>query len=118
MNNKANFTVEFSLQDGAQETFKNKLDEAITLVKANEPGALNYQFYFNDDETKCYVMEQYADSAAMMFHLSNVSGILNEILQISTLTRLEIFGALSEEAHSFASSMGARFYTHHDGFTR
>ena len=106
------------MQNGQQQAFKNKLDEAIALVEATEQGALNYQFYFDDAETKCYVMEQYIDSAAMMIHLANVSTILNDILQVSTVTRLEIFGPVSTEAHAFASSLGARFYSYYDGFTR
>lgn len=118
MNNKATFTIEFSLQEGRQEDFKKIVNEAIAIVEASEQGALNYQFYFNADESKCYVMEQYSDSSAMMTHLNNVSAVLNEILKISSITRLEIFGSLSAEACAVAESLGAVFYNHYAGFTR
>lgn len=118
MSSKAQYTVEFSIQEGQQASFKDQLKEIIPFIKSNEPGALMYEFYFNSDESKCYVQEQYADSPAMLAHLANVSPRLQEILKISAITRLEIFGALSPEAHAVAESFGASFYTYFDGFTR
>lgn len=118
MNNKVQYTVEFTLQDGQQAAAKKIVDEMIALVEATEQGALNYQWYFNESETRCYCMEQYINSKAMLLHLENVGLLLGEMLKISSVTRLEIFGALSEEAHAAAASFGASFYTSYDGFTR
>jgi quinol monooxygenase YgiN len=118
MENAVKYIIEFSLQDGQQEAFKKILNELIPMVKANEPGTLNYQLYFNEDETKCYNIEEYIDSPAMLLHLANVGPGLGEILKISSITRLEFFGPLSPEAHAAAASFGALFYTSYAGFTR
>ena len=118
MNKKAQFLLEFTLQEGQQESFKKQLDEVIPFIENSEPGALIYEFYFNEDNTKCYVLEQYYDSAAFMTHLVNVSTRLQELLKISSITRLEILGDLSPEAHAFAESLGAKFYNFHGGFAR
>ena len=77
-----------------------------------------YEFYFNNDESKCYVTEQYADSNALLTHLANVNDALQQLFKISSITRLEFFGALSPEAHAVAESLGATFFTYFDGFSR
>ena len=118
MNKKAQFFLEFTLQDGEQEVFKKQLDEIIPFIENSEPGALIYEFYFNEDGSKCYVLEQYYDSAAMMTHLVNVSTRLQELLKIAAITRLEILGDLSPEGHAFAESLGAKFYNFYGGFAR
>jgi quinol monooxygenase YgiN len=118
MGNKVKCLIEFSLQDGQQEAFKKITSELIATVKANETGTLNYRFYFNAGETKCYGMEEYIDSPAMLLHLENVAPALIELLNISSITRLDFFGPLSPEARIAAASFGASFYNAYDGFTR
>jgi quinol monooxygenase YgiN len=118
MDSKVQYKVEFTLQAGQQESFKKMIDQLIIQVKANEPGTLNYQFYFNEDETICQVIEHYNDSPAMLHHLANVMPALTEVLKISSITKLEFFGPLSEEAHAAAAAFGAVFYSSYDGFTR
>jgi quinol monooxygenase YgiN len=118
MSNHAQFIVEFTLQAGQQDSFKQQLREIIPFIESTEPGALIYEFYFNSDESRCYVTERYADSEAMLAHLANVNSRLQEILKISSISRLEIYGALSPEAHAVAASLGANFLTHFDGFSR
>ncbi|CAN5614002.1 hypothetical protein BH11BAC5_BH11BAC5_19130 [soil metagenome] len=117
MDSKVQYLIEFSLQDGQQDTFKKLAGQAIEQTK-KEPGTLNYQAYFNQDESKFFVMEQYADSPAAMQHLNNVTPILTELLQISSVSRLEVFGPMAEENRAVATSLGAVFYNHFDGFTR
>ncbi len=114
----AQFIVEFTLQEGQQEAFKQQLREIIPFIQSTEPGALIYEFYFNSDESRCYVSEKYSDSEAMLAHLSNVNTRLQEILKLSSISRLEIYGALSPEAHAVAASLGANFLTHFGGFSR
>ncbi len=118
MDNPVKYLIEFSLQDGQQEAFKKMTSELIATVKAAENGTLNYQFYFNEGETKCCVMEEYIDSRAMLLHLENVAPALVEVLKISSITRLEFFGPLSTEARIAAASFGASFYNAYGGFTR
>ena len=59
-----------------------------------ESKCLYYGFSFNGLEVHC--REAYEDGYAVLTHLENVGEILNEALQISELTRLEIHGASSE----------------------
>lgn len=118
MSSKAQFVVVFSVNPGQQDSFKEQLREVIPYIESIEPGALIYEFYFNGDESKCYVTEQYADSEAMITHLQNVDSRLKKLLEISSISRLEIFGELSPEAHAIADSLGATFLTHFGGFSR
>ena len=54
----------------------------------------------------------------MITHLQNVDSRLKQLLEISSITRLEIYGDLSPEAHALAASFGANFLTHFGGFSR
>ena len=118
MSSKAQFILEFTIQQGQQNSFKEQLKEIVPFIEALEPDALVYEFYFNSDESKCYVMEQYADSNAFLTHLANVNDRLQNLLKIASITRLEFFGPLSPEAHVVAESFGASFYTYFNGFSR
>ena len=118
MSSKAQYIVEFSLHPGQQDLFKEQLREIIPYIESLEDGTLIYEFYFNEDESKCVVTEQYADSEAMLTHLANVDSRLKQLLTIANITKLEIYGELSAEAKAIATSFGATFLTRFGGFSR
>ena len=43
------------------------------VVEANEPDTVNYQFYLNRDGTSCIVHETYANSEAVLAHITGVA---------------------------------------------
>jgi len=45
----------------------------VRLVEANEPDAINYEFYLNKFETGCVVNETYANSEAALAHRKGVA---------------------------------------------
>jgi len=40
-----------------------------------DTGTLQYEIYFNDDESECIVLERYRDSAALIEHTANLGGL-------------------------------------------
>lgn len=112
------YTVEWSIKDGKLDTFKNLAHQAIEKVQKNEPGMKGYQWYFNDDGSKCYTAEWLKDSDSLMAHLKNVGDVLPQLLEQSDITRFEVFGNPSPEAEAAVNQLGARVFHHFEGFAR
>jgi quinol monooxygenase YgiN len=85
----------FLVPEENMEKFQELCDRFVEKTH-QEPKCLYYGFSFNGLEVHC--REAYEDADALLNHLQNVGDILNEALQISELTRLEIHGAASELA--------------------
>ena len=69
------------------------LERFIEATKQEEK-VLYYGFCFDGDDVHC--REAYADGDGVLAHLDNVGSILNEALQISTITRFEMHGPEKE----------------------
>ena len=118
MNSEVWLIAEFTIKEGKIDAFKDVANMFITAVQVNEPGALTYQFYFNNKQTKCLVMEQYCDSKAVLTHLRNVGALVMKLLDTAQLTRGEIYGNASKELRVAATPFGVKFFQHWDGFVR
>jgi quinol monooxygenase YgiN len=51
------------------------------LVRTKDTGTLQYEQYFNSDNTECLVFERYRDSQALLDHLKNMGETGAAILQ-------------------------------------
>ena len=83
----------FKVHPGKLEAAKALLPEFVAKT-ATEQKIIYYEFTINDDEIFC--REAYADAAAFLVHVANVGAVLDKMLAISTLTRLEIHGPAVE----------------------
>ena len=72
------------------------LPEFVAQTAAEEK-VLYYEFTINGDEVFC--REAYADAGAALAHLSNVGALLDQMLALSDLIRLEIHGPAEELAY-------------------
>lgn len=71
-----------------------KLLPAFMSTTANEEANLHYDFTINGDEIFC--RESYADAKGILDHLTNVGNLLNQMLTLADLTRLEVHGPSTE----------------------
>jgi hypothetical protein len=65
-------------------------------VTAREPQCLYYGFSFHGDEIYC--REGYESAEALLSHLANVGLLLERLLKISEMTRLEVHATEEELA--------------------
>ena len=100
------------------QAFKDLTKHFTQIVKDNEPDMKGYQWYFNSDETKCYLVEWHTSSESLLVHLQNIGGDLPKLLELSDLSRFEVFGNLSEDASKAVKGLGALVFGHFDGFIR
>jgi len=112
------YIIEWEIKSEALANFKELAKEAIKLVLTNEPQMKGYQWYFNDEEDKCYTAEWHSSSDSMLSHLKNVNEILPKFLDCASISRFEVFGNLNTEALKAVQGMGAKVFRYYDGFTR
>lgn len=107
----------FDIQDDQLDAFKSLAKEFVAKTK-NEEGCLYYCFSFNGLEAHC--REGYKDANALLVHLDNVGKLLEQALQISELSGLEIHGPEAELAklQEPLADLPAQYFALEDGFRR
>jgi len=83
----------FKAHPGKLEGIKALLPEFVKK-SATEEKILDYTFTLHGDEIFC--RESYQDAAGVLAHLSNVGDLLNKMLTMADLTRLELHGPAAE----------------------
>lgn len=83
----------FKARPGKLEEIKALLPEFVKK-SATEEKILAYAFTLRGDEIFC--RESYQDAAGVLAHLSNVGELLNKMLTMADLTRLEFHGPAAE----------------------
>jgi hypothetical protein len=71
--------------------FKGLAGDALKIA-ADEPGVLQYDWFFNADETACVVRETFESSDAVLAHLGRVGDILGPVVQLGGGLEIEMFG--------------------------
>ena len=87
----------FRFREGRREEYLRLTDVANELVRANEPGTLQYDLYLNADETECMIIERYRDSEAAMAHAANVGHLFADVLATVDIVHGELLGDPSPE---------------------
>jgi len=85
----------FKIADGQLDAFK-AIGEQFVAKTRSEPGCVHYAFSFLGQQAHC--REGYDDAAAMLAHLGNVGALLQEVLKIAEIVRLEVHAPASEIA--------------------
>ena len=112
--NNLQITARLKIHDGRLQEFKDLAKQALHAVKEKETGALQYDFFFNADETECVVRERYADSNAVLAHLANVGPILGKALEMSEFS-LEVFGDPSDQLRAATAALNPKVYSFYQG---
>ena len=87
----------FRFREGQREEYMRLSDQAGDLVRAKEPGTLQYDIYLNDDQTECMVIERYRDSEAAMAHAANLGHLFDAVLATVDVMHGELLGEPSAE---------------------
>ena len=84
--------------------FKGLAAKAMEQTKT-EVGSLQYDWFFNADETLCIVREAYADSDAVLAHMGNLGSLLGELMEIGGGLGVEVFGTPSASLLEAAAAL-------------
>jgi quinol monooxygenase YgiN len=119
MTEHIHWMLEVAIIDGQAEAFRVLMAEMVDATQADEPGALNYEWYISEDEQTCHIYERYADSAATMIHLQNFgTKFAQRFMGAVRPTRIVVYGNASDTVRQALAPMGAVHMMEIGGFTR
>ena len=87
----------FKFHEGKLDEFKRLSAQAMEIVRTQDTGTLQYDTYFNDDQSECVVIERYRDSKAAMEHAANLGDLFGPILATVSVVHGELLGEPSAE---------------------
>ena len=106
----------------------DKLDELTSIyadvtkaMEANEPGAEAVHIYVSEQENALYVRDEFADAAALGFHLQHTAAAhFPSLISIASPGPFFFFGDVPPELQAATEQMqlGGEFATHSAGFDR
>jgi hypothetical protein len=71
--------------------------QAMEIVRTKDTGTLQYDTYFNDDQSECVVIERYRDSEAAIEHATNLADLSEAVLTTVSVVHGEVLGEPSAE---------------------
>ena len=103
-------TAIFQIKPGKIQEFKELANKCIETVKEKDTGTLQYDWFYNADESECHVRETYSNSEAILQHAGNVGPFLGPLLEITTFS-LKLYGNASEELKGALSAFDMEYYS-------
>jgi len=118
MKGQVSWVLETAVKPGALDTFKALMEEMVAGT-SKEPRTLNYEWYISADSKTVHIFEKYADSDAMIVH---VSGFLEKwaarFMACLDVTRFTVYGDPSAAARELLAGFGPTYLGAWGGFAR
>ena len=118
MQDHVSWVIELAVKDGELGTFTELMHEMVEGT-GTEPQSLGYEWYISADEKTVHIFEKYADSEAMITH---VTGFLEKwagrFLACVDVTRFTVYGDPSPAAREILDGFGAVYLGPWGGFSR
>lgn len=102
------------IHDGKQEEFKRLAEQCLSISKTKDKNTLVFDWYFNEDQTECVIIETYPDSNALLVHIGNLGDLFGKLLQVADFFG-EIFGNPSVELLNATGGLEKKVYSFYQG---
>ncbi len=96
--------------EGKLEEFKRLAAQCLEIVRTKDTGTLQYESYFNDDQSECIVLERYRDSEALIEHAAHLGDLTEAILATGSVSG-ELLGEPSAELRAKMADSEVRLFT-------
>ena len=100
----------FKIHEGKLEEFKRLSAQCMEIVRTKDTGTLQYEIYFNDDQSECIVHERYRDSEALIEHTAHLGDMMEAILATGSVSG-ELLGEPSAELRAKMADSEVRLFT-------
>lgn len=100
----------FKFHEGNLEEFKRLSAQCMEIVRTKDTGTLQYEIYFNDDQSECLVLERYRDSEALIEHAAHLGNLSEAILATGWVSG-ELLGEPSAELRAKMADGKVRLFT-------
>lgn len=109
--------VDCTVKPGKLENFKAAISPLIDATR-REPGNLAYDFSMNDDGSQIQIFERYANSAAIVSHVTEVFALYADDFSAGVdITRFTVYANhLEPEAKKILDGFGSTYMSPFDGY--
>ena len=107
-------TSRWRIHDGKIDEFKKEAERCLSITKEKDKDTLVFNWFFNEDQTECVVIETYPDSNALLVHISNLGELFGKLLQVADFDA-EIYGSPSEELLNATLGLNKKVYSFYQG---
>ena len=118
MGDQVSWVIELAVKPDQLEAFEALMEEMVAGTSL-EPESLGYEWFISADEATVHIYEKYADSEAMISH---VSGFLakwaQRFLAAVDVTRFTVYGSPNAAAREMLDGFGAVYLAPWGGFSR
>ena len=95
---------------GKVEEWKRLSAEAMEIVRTRDKGTIQYEIFFNEDETEAIVFERYRDAEAALEHFANISHLMGPIMATASVTGV-VLGTPNAVIRKNLSKGGPKLFT-------
>ena len=92
--------VRFTFHEGTLAEFKRLSAVCMEIVRNQDPGTLQYDTFFNEDESECIVLERFRDLDALMQHSANIGEELMEAIVATGECHGELLGPIPADVRA------------------
>lgn len=118
MSEEISWSLELAIKPGQIDVVRSLIPEMVESTR-NEPGALTYEWSISDDESVIHSHERYADSEAVLAHLTAFGERFAErLLPAVDPTRFVVYGTPTDRATEALDAFGALYMKPFAGFAR
>lgn len=100
----------FKFHAGKLEEFKRLSAQCMEIVRAHDTGTLQYDIYFNADQTEGMVLERFRNSEALIEHSANLGELAAAVLATGSVSG-ELLGEPSAELKANLANGVVRLFT-------
>ena len=101
----------FTFHEGKVDDFKRLSEQCMEIVRTKDNGTLQYDIYFNDDESEAIVIERYRDSEALIEHLAHLGDDLMAAMMATASVHGETLGEPSARLRAMMEGTPVRLFT-------
>jgi quinol monooxygenase YgiN len=94
----------FKFHEGKLDQYKRLSAQARKIVRTKDTGTLQYDIFFNDDQSEAVVVERFRDSEALLEHGANMAEISEAVLKTADVEG-ELLGEPSAEIRERLAGM-------------
>lgn len=95
---------------GKVDEWKRLTEQAMEIVRTRDPGTLQYEVFFNADESEAIVFERYRDTDAALEHFTNISHLMEPLMTTATIVG-EVLGTPNERMRAQLSGDQPQLFT-------
>src|SRR5947209_12550818 len=92
------------IHPGKLDEWKRLTEQAMEIVRTRDPGTLQYEVFFKDDETEAIVFERYQDADAALEHFANIGHLMEPLMATATVTG-EVLGIPNETMRASSATV-------------